>query len=386
MAAFDYLIVGAGFFGSVFARELTDAGYRCLVIDKRDHIGGNCFTREDGGIHVHQYGAHIFHTNSRRVWDYVRQFAEFHPYRHRVKALCSGRIYSLPVNLTTLHELWGVMTPQEARAKLEAVREPIAEPTNMEQWALSQVGRELYELFFRGYTRKQWGRDPSELPASILKRLPIRLNFNDDYFDDLYQGIPIGGYTAIFEKLLKGVEVRLGTDFFAHRATLEQMASRIVYTGPLDRFFNYCLGELHYRTLRLEVRRLPVPDFQGAAVINYPESHVPFTRITEHKHLAGTACSGTIISHEYPAEWRSGAEPFYPILDDRNRTLRQRYRELAAAERSVIFGGRLADYIYYDMHQVVGSALTRAGTEIKSRRCAVAPKPIILPGRIGGSQ
>jgi len=386
MAAFDYLVVGAGFFGSVFAREMTDAGCRCLVIDRRHHIGGNCFTREESGIHVHQYGAHIFHTNSRRIWDYVRQFAEFAPYRHRVKARCGGKIYSLPVNLTTLHELWGVTTPEEARAKLDAVREPIAAPSNMEQWALSQVGRELYELFFRGYSRKQWGRNPAELPTSILKRLPIRLTFNDDYFDDLYQGLPIGGYTPMFEKLLNGVEVRLGADFFDQRARFEQLATKIVYTGPLDRFFNYCLGELEYRTLRLEFRRLEIADFQGTAVINYPESHVPFTRSTEHKHLAGAGGSGTIVSYEYPAEWRTGAEPFYPIPDDRNRTLRQRYRDLAAAQRNVIFGGRLAEYMYYDMHQVVGAALSRANSEIEGQKRIVAPKPAILPGSNGGLQ
>ncbi len=364
MPRFDYLIVGAGLFGSVFARQMADAGRKCLVVDKRSHIGGNCFTENLGGIDVHRYGPHIFHTNSLRIWNYVRRFAEFHPYRHKVKACCRGQLYSLPINLLTLHQLWGVTTPGEARAKLESVREPVANPANLEQWALSQVGRDIYELFFRGYSQKQWGKHPRDLPASILSRLPIRLNFNDDYFDDNFQGIPIGGYTAIFEKLLGGVDVRLGTDYFANRGHLEALAEKIVYTGQIDRFFDYCRGPLDYRTLRFETQRLAVEDFQGGAIVNYCDADVPFTRITEFKHFQpqGRRPLHTAITHEYPMPWTQMAEPYYPINSSANDAIADEYRRLKPP--NVIFGGRLGSYRYYDMHQVIASALAAAEHEL----------------------
>ena len=365
MPQYDYLVVGAGLFGSVFARRMTDAGRSCLVIDKRDHIGGNCFTRNRRGIDEHRYGPHIFHTKSRRIWDFVRRYAEFHPYRHKVKARCGRRTFSFPINLMTLHQLWGVNTPQEAAAELQRQCIPIAQPADFEQWALARVGPELYELFIRGYTRKQWGKDPRELPASILKRLPIRFNFNDDYFADPYQGIPIGGYTAIFEKLLHGVDVRLDTDYFARRRELERSAEKIVYTGMIDRFFDYSLGQLEWRSLRFETEDLPMEDYQGGAIVNYCDAHIPFTRITEFKHFlppADESRGHTIITREFPQAWTPQAEPYYPINTKANDALLAEYRLLKP--RNVIFGGRLGDYRYYDMDQVIGSALARAGAEL----------------------
>ena len=370
MPQYDYLIVGTGFFGAVFAHQLTDAGRKCLVIDKRTHIGGNCFTQTLGGIDVHRYGPHIFHTNSQRIWDYIQQFADFYPYRHKVKARCGpngeGGLYSLPINLYTLHQLWGVNTPQQAREKLDSVRQNIPEPANLEEWALSQIGRQLYELFIRGYTTKQWGKDPCELPASILKRLPIRLNFNDDYFEDTFQGIPIGGYTPIFEKLLDGIDLRLDTDFFADRRALEGCAAKIVYTGMIDRYFDYRHGPLDWRSLRFETADLPIEDFQGGAIVNYCDASVPFTRVTEFKHFQPiTSRQGghTIITREYPQAWSTNAEPYYPINSTANEARLAEYRRIAPA--NVIFGGRLGDYKYYDMHQVIGSALAKAQGELE---------------------
>ena len=365
MPRYDYLIVGAGFFGAVFARQMADAGRRCLLIDRREHIGGNCYTHSVDGIDVHRYGPHIFHTRSGRIWEFINRFATFHPYRHRVRARCGGRLFTLPVNLMTLHQLWGVGTPAEALAELERRREPIPEPANFEQWALAHVGREIYELFFRGYTLKQWGRDPKELPASIIKRLPIRLDFNDEYFDDAFQGIPVGGYTPIFEKLLAGVDVRLGCDYLSRRAEFERLAGKIVYTGMVDQFFDYRLGHLEWRSLRFEMQRLAVEDFQGGAIVNYCDAGVPFTRITEFKHFVPGHVrpkGRTVVSREYPQRWQPGSEPFYPVNTEHNESLLMQYR--AMKPEHVIFGGRLGDYRYYDMDQVIGSALARAKAEL----------------------
>ena len=365
MPRYDYLIVGAGFFGAVFARQMADAGRRCLLIDRREHIGGNCYTHSVDGIDVHRYGPHIFHTRSGRIWEFINRFTTFHPYRHRVRARCGGRLFTLPVNLMTLHQLWGVSTPAEALAELERRREPIAEPANFEQWALAHVGREIYELFFRGYTLKQWGRDPKELPASILKRLPIRLDFNDEYFDDTFQGIPVGGYTPVFEKLLAGIDVRLRCDYFSRRAELERLADKIVYTGMVDQFFDYRLGHLEWRSLRFEMQRLAVEDFQGGAIVNYCDAGVPFTRITEFRHFVPGHVrpkGRTVISREYPQRWQPGTEPFYPVNTEHNESLLMQYR--AMKPEHVIFGGRLGDYRYYDMDQVIGSALARAKAEL----------------------
>jgi UDP-galactopyranose mutase len=362
---YDYLIVGAGFFGAVFARQMADAGRRCLLIDRREHIGGNCYTHSVDGIDVHRYGPHIFHTRSGRIWEFINRFTTFHPYRHRARARCGGRLFTLPVNLMTLHQLWGVSTPAEALAELERRREPIAEPANFEQWALAHVGREIYELFFRGYTLKQWGRDPKELPASILKRLPIRLDFNDEYFDDTFQGIPVGGYTPIFEKLLAGIDVRLGCDYFSRRAELERLAGKIAYTGMVDQFFDYRLGHLEWRSLRFEMQRLAVEDLQGGAIVNYCDAGVPFTRIAEFRHFVPGHVrpkGRTVISREYPQRWQPGTEPFYPVNTEHNESLLMQYR--AMKPEHVIFGGRLGDYRYYDMDQVIGSALARAKAEL----------------------
>ena len=368
MPKYDYLVVGAGLFGAVFARRMTDAGRSCLVIDKRSHIGGNCYTESRNGIDVHCYGPHIFHTNSQRIWNYIQRFADFYPYRHKVKARCGERIYSFPVNLMTLHQLWGVQSPQEAAAKLQSVREKIDNPANFEQWALSQIGRELYDLFIRGYTQKQWGKCPSQLPAAIIKRLPIRLNFNDDYFTDPYQGIPVGGYTAMFGKLLEGIDLRLDTDFFAQRPELEGCASKIVYTGMLDRFFDYSLGHLEWRSLRFQTQRLALEDFQGGAIVNYCDASVPFTRVTEFKHflpITERQKGHTIVTREFPQAWTPQAEPYYPINTKENESRLAEYRSLKP--HNVIFGGRLGDYRYYDMDQAIGSALAKADAELGLR-------------------
>jgi UDP-galactopyranose mutase len=356
-----FLVVGAGMFGSVCARELTDAGHRVTVIEKRDHVGGNCFTRyvPEADCHEHVYGAHIFHTSDERIWTYVNRFARFNRYVNRVKVNWRGELYSFPINLFTLYQLWGVRTPDEARRKLESVREPIASPSNLEEWCLSQVGREIYGRFVRGYTMKQWRRDPRELPASLIRRLPIRLTFDDDYFDDRYQGIPIGGYTAMFERLLDGIEVHTGVDFLADREGWMAGHDRVIYTGALDAFFDYRLGSLEYRSLRFERELLDTPDFQGNAVINYTDEAVPWTRILEHKHFnpgSGTAC--TLVTREYPADWAQGGIEFYPVNTPDNDARFRKYRTLADEwSDQVSFGGRLAEYRYYDMHQVIGSAL-----------------------------
>lgn len=348
---YDYLIVGAGLFGSICARELTNAGKKVLVIDKRDHIGGNCFTANVDGINVHVYGPHIFHTNNKQVWDYINQFVEFNHFTYRPKVKYGSNIYSFPINLMTLYQIYGVTTPTQAESILELEKKSIQKPKNLEEWILSQVGTKLYEKFIKGYTTKQWGRDPKHLPSSIIKRLPIRLTYDDNYFNDRYQGIPIGGYTQIFEKLLDGIDVKLDTDYF--KDELPEY-DKVIYTGPVDKFYNYIHGKLEYRSLRFESERLDIDDYQGNAAINYTEADVPYTRIVEHKHFEFGKQKHTVITHEYPA---TEGEPYYPVNDEVNNDRYNQYKSLMDKEDKIIFGGRLADYKYYDMHQVIASAL-----------------------------
>lgn len=359
---YDFLIVGAGLFGSICARELTDAGYNCLVIDKRDHIGGNCYTENVDGINVHKYGAHIFHTSDKGIWDYVNKYATFNHYVNRPKVVYEDQVYSFPINLMTLYQLYGVKSPRAAEEELEKRRVKIENPRNLEEWALTQVGPEIYQKFINGYTSKQWGRDPKELPASIIKRLPIRLNFDDNYFNDKYQGIPIGGYTGIFEGLLKGIQVMTGVDYFQQKAELDPLSKRIIYTGPIDRFYNYIHGKLEYRSLRFETERHEVPDVQGNAVLNYTHPDIPYTRTLEHKHFEFGKQPFSIVTTEYPS---TNGEPYYPVNDERNNAIYNRYKSIT--NDNVIFGGRLADYKYYDMHQVVGSALKCVKTILSAR-------------------
>ncbi|PAD94040.1 UDP-galactopyranose mutase [Shouchella clausii] len=357
---YDYLIVGAGLFGSVFAYEATKRGKRCLVIDKRDHIGGNVYTKTVTGIQVHQYGAHIFHTNHKEIWDYVNQFADFNRYTNSPIANYKGEIYNLPFNMNTFHQLWGVTTPEEAKQKIKEQRDAanITEPRNLEEQAISLVGTDIYEKLIKGYTEKQWGRPAKELPAFIIKRLPVRFTYDNNYFNDKYQGIPIGGYSQIIEKMLAGVDVRLNTDYFATRADLEKTTKKIVYTGMIDQYFDYVYGTLEYRSLHFKTKQLEdTNNYQGTAVVNYTDRDTPFTRIIEHKHFEFGNQKKTVITEEYPKEWKPGDEPYYPINDKRNNQIYQMYKQLAEQEQHVIFGGRLATYKYYDMHQVIGAAL-----------------------------
>ena len=351
---YDYLIVGAGLFGSICARELTNAGKKVLVIDKRDHIGGNCYTSKVGGINVHVYGPHIFHTNNKQVWDYINKYAEFNHFTLRPKVKYKSNMYSFPINLMTLHQVYGVTTPQQAESILELERIECKNPKNLEDWILSQVGEKIYERFIKGYTTKQWGRSPKELPASIIKRLPIRLTYDDNYFNDRYQGIPIGGYTQIFEKLLDGIEVKLNIDYLQDKENLDNLAHKIIYTGPIDKFYGYAYGNLDYRSLRFESEYIDIPDYQGNAIINYNEEEIPYTRIVEHKHFEFGTQDHTIITREYPS---TEGEPYYPINDIKNNKKYDLYKKLMIQEEKHIFGGRLADYKYYDMHQVIASAL-----------------------------
>ena len=363
MARYDYLVVGCGMFGAVFARSVAERGRRVLVIDKRSHVAGNCYSEQVAGVEVHRYGPHIFHTDNERVWRFVTRFARFNDYRHRGRVAYRGRMYSFPLNLATLREVWGVETPEQAERKLREVRVADADPRNLRDWIVSQVGHELYEIFVRGYTTKQWGRDPAELPASIIRRLPIRTVDDDSYFDDRYQGIPIGGYTRMFERMLDhpAIEVQLNVDYFDDARWLERLTDRTVYTGKIDELFGYGHGELEYRSLRFETEVL-AGTYQQAAIVNYTDLAVPFTRITEHKHFAQCTSPQTVITREYPAAYRRGATPYYPIRDAANTAVYERYRR--EAERAgVLLGGRLATYQYYDMHQVVAQALSMAERE-----------------------
>ncbi|MDO5121177.1 MAG: UDP-galactopyranose mutase, partial [Erysipelotrichaceae bacterium] len=352
---YDYLIVGSGLCGAVFAREAVKAGKKVLVVEKRSHVGGNIYTKEVEGINVHEYGAHIFHTNNKEVWQYVNQYAEFNRYTNSPVANYHGELYSLPFNMYTFNKMWGVVTPQEAADKIEAQKKEagITEPKNLEEQAISLVGTDIYEKLVKGYTEKQWGRPCTELPAFIIKRLPVRLTFDNNYFNALYQGIPIGGYTAMIEKMLDGIEVRLDTDYLQNREELDALAEKIFYTGPIDAYFNYELGYLQFRSVRFETEVLDMPNYQGNAVINYTDRETPYTRIIEHKHFEFGTQPKTVISREYSSEWKFGDEPFYPVNDDRNSKLYSEYRALADQKDNVIFGGRLGEYKYYDMDQAV---------------------------------
>ena len=368
---YDYLIVGAGLYGAVFAHEAKAAGKSALVVDRRDHIAGNVYTERMEGIHVHRYGAHIFHTNNRRVWDYVNRFAEFNRFTNSPVANYKGELYSLPFNMYTFNRMWGVATPEQAAAKLAEQRAEITgEPRNLEEQAISLVGRDIYEKLIKGYTEKQWGRDCRDLPAFIIKRLPVRLTWDNNYFNALYQGIPIGGYTRMVANMLEGVEVRLGCDYLAHKPELDALADRVVYTGPIDAYFGSCLGPLEYRSVRFETELLDMPNFQGNAAVNYTDRETPWTRIIEHKWFefgkdeAGNDLPKTVISREYSSEWKPGDEPYYPVNDEKNGALYQKYRALADGEPKVIFGGRLGEYKYYDMDQVIAAALDRSAAEL----------------------
>ena len=372
MAEFDYLIVGAGLYGAVFAHEMQKKGKKCLVVDKRGHIGGNVYTEDVEGIQVHRYGAHIFHTSDKEVWDYVNGFAEFNRYTNSPVARYKDELYNLPFNMNTFYALWGVKTPEEARAKIEEQKAEAAlqksrdgghEPANLEEQAIALIGRDIYEKLVKGYTEKQWGRRATELPPFIIKRLPVRFTFDNNYFNDRYQGIPIGGYTAMIEKMLEGSEVRLNVDYLENRAELNALADKIVYTGMIDAFFDHRFGYLEYRSLRFETEILNMPNFQGNAVVNYTEYEVPYTRIIEHKHFEFGTQDMTVITREYPAAWKQGDEPYYPMNDEKNMKLYEKYRELAEKEERVKFGGRLGEYKYYDMHQVIRRALDDSRAE-----------------------
>lgn len=370
---YDYLIVGAGLFGAVFAREAVKAGKTVLVVDKRPHIAGNVYTEDVEGIHVHKYGAHIFHTNNRTVWNYVNQFAEFNRFTNSPVANYHGELYSLPFNMYTFNKMWGVVTPEEAAAKIEGQRKAagITNPKNLEEQAISLVGTDIYEKLIKGYTEKQWGRPCTELPAFIIKRLPVRLTFDNNYFNALYQGIPVGGYTNMVANMLKGIEVKLNCDYLENKENLDKLADKVVYTGPIDAYFNYNLGPLEYRSVRFETEVLDKPNFQGNAAVNYTDRETPWTRIIEHKWFEfgkdsdGNDLPKTVISREYSSEWKVGDEPYYPVNDEKNGKLYKEYKVLADKESKVIFGGRLGEYKYYDMDAVIDSALKRADIELR---------------------
>ncbi|MGL5295548.1 MAG: UDP-galactopyranose mutase [Culicoidibacterales bacterium] len=356
---YDYLIVGAGLYGSIFAYEATKRGYTCKVIDKRSHIGGNIACESVEGINVHKYGAHIFHTSNKTVWDYVNQFAEFNNYINSPIANYKGDIYNLPFNMNTFYQLWKTKTPAEVKAKIaeQTVELQNVEPTNLEEQAIKLIGKDIYEILIKGYTEKQWNCDATELPAFIIKRLPVRFTYDNNYFNDRYQGIPVGGYNVIIEKMLADIEVELNVDFFENRESLENTAKKVVFTGMIDQYFDYQFGELSYRSLRFETEIIDEENYQGNAVVNFTEREVPYTRVIEHKHFEYGQQPKTVVTREYPADWKCGDEPYYPINNDENNTMYQKYAELAQTKENVIFGGRLGEYKYYDMDKVIEQAL-----------------------------
>lgn len=356
---YDFLIVGSGLFGSTFAHEATKNGKKCLIIDKRKHIGGNCYTEKVDGINIHKYGPHIFHTNDKMIWDWIQQFGEFNSYKHSPKVRYGNSTYSFPINLLTLYQIWGVNTPEDAKKKLEEVRINTSTPKNLEEWVLSEVGVEIYEKFIKGYTIKQWNKDPKELPISIIKRLPIRTNFNDNYFFDKYQGIPIDGYTNLFQNIIKGIDIKLNVDYFDDREMWDSLCDTVVFTGKIDEYFNYQFGELEYRSLRFEEERHNMIDYQGCSIINYTDINVPYTRITEHKHFDESKSDVTWITKEYPKEYKLGGDPYYPINNVENNEKYNKYKKLSESTPKTIFGGRLSEYKYYDMHQIIASAISK---------------------------
>ena len=367
MKAYDYLIVGAGLYGSIFAYEMNKKGKKCLVIDKRNHIGGNIYTEEMEGINIHKYGAHIFHTSNKKVWEYINQFCEFNNYINSPIANYRGEIYNLPFNMNTFNKLWGVVTPSEAKEKIEEQKKEfgIVEPKNLEEQAISLIGKDIYEKLIKGYTEKQWGRKATELPSFIIKRLPVRFSYNNNYFNDLYQGIPNEGYTSIVKKLLFGVEVLLNEDFFKKREYYENIAEKIIFTGMIDEYYNYCFGELEYRSLKFEEEVLNIDNFQGVAVMNFTDIETPYTRIIEHKHFEFGNQNKTIITREYPKEWKKGDEPYYPINNEKNNNIYEKYKKLSEKDTNVIFGGRLGTYKYYDMDKIIEEALKVVENENK---------------------
>ena len=377
---YDYLIVGSGLFGSIFAYEANKKGKKCLVIDKRSHIGGNIYTENIDGINVHKYGAHIFHTSNKEVWDYINQFAEFNRYTNSPVARYKDELYNMPFNMNTFNKLWGVVTPEEAMSKIEKEKKEagIAEPRNLEEQAISLVGKTIYEKLVKGYTEKQWGMPCNELPSFIIKRLPVRFIYDNNYFNDKYQGIPIGGYTKIIEKMLEGIEVKLNYDFFEHREALENIAEKIIFTGQIDKYYDYKFGKLEYRSVRFETEELNVDNYQGNAVVNYTDKEVPYTRIIEHKHfeqgkqlgneiIEGPYVGKTIISKEYSDKWDTTKEPYYPINNEKNNELYNKYKELADKDDKVIFGGRLGQYKYYDMDKVIAECLELCRNSLSSK-------------------
>jgi UDP-galactopyranose mutase len=361
MTQYDYLIVGSGLFGAVFAHEANKRGKKCLVIDKRNHAGGNVYCENIDNINVHKYGAHIFHTNDKGIWDYVNQFVEFNRYTNSPVAFYKEEVYNLPFNMNTFHQLWGVKTPEEARAKIEeqVKASGIIDPKNLEEQAISLVGVDIYNKLIKGYTEKQWGRKATDLPAFIIKRLPVRFTYDNNYFNDKYQGIPVGGYNKLIDSLLEGIEVKLNIDFFDNRDFFSQLATKIVFTGKIDEYYNNQFGTLEYRSLRFDTQLKEIENFQGNAVVNYTENQIPYTRIIEHKHFEFGTQKNTVVTYEYPDEWVMGKESYYPVNDEKNNLIYSKYNELSQNDKNIIFGGRLAEYKYYDMHQIIASALTK---------------------------